>query len=169
MAPLRRLWIALGVLLVVGAGFAWITRSSDEEKIRAQLTRLAAALHMSEGANPVLRVANLRSEFSGIFDESPHVSVPELTMPLPDDRRGLADAAAQLTSFVQRVDVDFEGTEIKLDDAHTSAKVDATATLSTDDGRARRTTRAVTFLMWKRGDAWRISSVHVWPADEPTR
>ncbi|MGO8999783.1 MAG: hypothetical protein ACLQVI_41180 [Polyangiaceae bacterium] len=114
---MRRLWAVFAVAFVVGARIFWLTRGQDEDQIRGRLTRFAAALHKSRDSNVVLRAANLRSEFAAIFDESPHVNIPDVTAPLPIDRRGLADSAAQLTSFVQTLDLDFSDLEIKLDDA----------------------------------------------------
>jgi hypothetical protein len=159
---MRRLWILLAVVLATGGVVAWFARSSDDEQIRAQLTRLAAALHKSQGSNVILRATKMRGEFDAILDQSPHVTIPDLPTSLPDDRRGLADSATQVTALVQSLDLDFSDVEIKTDEAHMSAQVNATATLKADGDPPRRAKRPVTFLFWKREGTWRISAVTVW-------
>ncbi len=170
---MRRLWLLFAATLVVGAGVFWFTRTSDDDQIRAQLTRFASVMHKARDSNVMLRAADLRSEFAAIFDESPHVNIPDLTAPLPDARRGLADSAAELTSSVQTLDLDFTDIEIKLDDARASAQVNATATLTMSTAGANegtsRQARPVTFLLWKRDGTWRISAVNVWAEDERER
>jgi phosphoribosylformylglycinamidine synthase len=161
---MRHARIALVLLLVVGTTVLYLRRGTDDDKIRAQLARLAAVLHTTDAqANPIFRIPRLRSEFDEIFDDTFHASIPELPSELPRDRRGLADVAAQVTATHPNLDVDFRDVEIKLDDAHTTAQVASTVTVTADSGGGRtHTTRPVSLLFYKRDGTWRITSVTVW-------
>jgi hypothetical protein len=161
---MRRAAIVLVLVVAAVGAFVGMHRGSDQDAIRAQLTRLAAALHASEGSNPVFRVPRVRSEFDAILDETVHVTAAEAPG-LPTDRRGLADSAVQLSAFYSSVDVGLRNVEIKLDDSSTMAQVAATADLSAGGEQSRRDTRAVNFLFYKRDGTWRITSVTVWAPD----
>jgi hypothetical protein len=159
---MRRLSIPLVLVVVALAAFAWTRRASDEDQIRGQLTRLGAALHVSEGSNPLFRAPRVRSEFEAIFDDPTHASVPELPLALPGGRAALADKATELTSYYQTLDVSFTDVEIKLDSVKLIAHVAATAKLSTSGENATRDTRPVDFLFYKKDGTWRVTSVTVW-------
>jgi hypothetical protein len=159
----KRIAAVVLVALAVGATLQWLRAGSDEEQIRGQLTRLASALTMPEGANVLLRGTTMRSELDAIFEEDVRVSIPELPTTLPNGRDELADTATQLSTMFRSVDVELTDIEIKLDDARQTARVGATAKLSAT-GRAgpNRDSRSTDFLFNKREGTWRIASVTVW-------
>ena len=160
---MKRIAFVVLVALAVGGVVMWMRSGSDEERIRGQLTRLAAALRMEEGTNALMRAGKMRSEMGAIFDEDVRANVPELPVALPNKRSELADTATQLSMMFRSIDVDFSDIEVKLDDARQTARVGATVKLSST-GRAgpTRDSRATDFLFNKRDGTWRIASVTVW-------
>jgi len=161
---MRRAGILLAIAIAAAAAFAWLHHGSDEDAIRDQLTRLAKALHASEGSNPAFRAPRVRSEFDAILAETVHVTAAEAPS-LPSDRRGLADGAVQLAAYYSSVDVDFRNVEIKLNDASTMAQVAATADLASGGEHAKRDARTVSFIFYKQEGTWRITSATVAPPD----
>jgi hypothetical protein len=161
---MRRIWaVAVVVGLLSAMAFFFARRQSDDDQLQAQLARLAAAVHVSEGSNPIVRVAHVRSEFSEIFDEPVHASVADIPATLPTTRRELADTAVGLTSYFRTLDASFSEIEIKIDGSKTIAQVAATARLTATGGSSVRATRPVNLLFYKKDGAWRITSVTVWP------
>jgi hypothetical protein len=166
----KRVAFVLLVALIAGGVALWTRAGSDEDQIRAQLTRLAAALSMPEGANVVFRGTKMRSELEAIFEEDVRANIPDLPVALPNKRSELADTATQLSTVFRTIDVDFKDVEVKLDDAKQTAHVAATVKLAaTGRAGASRDTRATDFLFNKRDGTWRIASVTVWArGDAPT-
>jgi hypothetical protein len=165
----RRALVAGGALVVAGGAFL-LFRPSDESKIRAQLARLAAAVKVKEAdmqTNPIGRLAHVEGEFESLFDPDVRASVPELGS-IPPGRRGLAELVTGAPRYVRTFDVDFGNVTIKLDDAHTSALVGATARAKAvdRDGKVRDDERAVDFRFVKDGGDWIMTTVTVWPKGE---
>jgi len=165
---MRRI-VVLVLLVVAVGGVLWMRSGSDEELIRAQLTRLAAAVSVPEGgANPLVRGAKMRGEFAAIFDEDVRANVPEFPSELPNKRSELADTATQLSSLYPSLSVELVDIVVKLDDAKQSAHVGATAKLQAQGrgGHASKDSRAIDFLFNKHDGTWRIASVTVWAKGE---
>lgn len=161
---MRRVGIVLAVAVLAVVAYVWLHHGSDQDAIRSQLTRLSAALHMSEGSNPVFRAPRMQSEFDAILDDPVHVTAAEAPT-LPTNRRELAATAVQFSAYYSTLDVDFRNVDIKLDESGTMAQVAATADMSAGGGRSRRDTRPVNFLFYKRDGTWRITSVTIWAPD----
>lgn len=161
----RIVWLSVPLLLAGVAIVFTLSRHSDEDLIRGQLSRLAKAVRVTAGpgeSNPLLRVARLRSEFREIFEADVRVTIPELPMALPTEPVALADSAAQLTVIYRAFDVDFSDVQIKLDDARLTAQVQATANVAaTSRDGLSRDTRPVDFLLRKVDGTWRVSSINV--------
>jgi hypothetical protein len=160
---MRRTWvlIAVAVAALVAVVVA-VSRPSEEDQIRAQLTRLAASLHVTAGSNPMFRLPRVRGEFDAVFDDPMHASVPELPVSLPTSRAALAEKAVLVTSYYQDLDVSLSDVDIKLDDAKRMAQVAATAKLSSSGETRGWDTRPVSFLLYKKEGVWRVTSVTVW-------
>ena len=157
----------VGLGVVLGIYFAFFS-VSDEQKIKDVLGRLTKAVRVSEGdTNPIVRGARIHSEFVEIFPTDVHVSIPELSG-LHQGRSELEGVATKAPLLYRTADVDLTSIEIKLDDAHESAKAGATARLraTRSDGDTQRGPRAVNFLFSKDGGRWRITSMTVWPEGE---
>lgn len=160
---------AAGLAIVIGV-WAVFFRPSDEARIRAQLTKLAAAVRITAddtSVNPIGRFAHVNDAFASLFDRDVRVSIPELTS-LDAGRKPLAELATHAPRVFRTLDVDFSEIEIKLDEAKTSALVGATASLAAVEqgGVSRTDKRAVDFRFAKTSGEWMITSLTVWPKDE---
>jgi hypothetical protein len=166
--PRSRLVVAAcaAAVLAIGAYFAF--RPSDEARIRAMLGTLAKEVRVTgEDQNPIGRLAHVNDAFSKLFDRDVRVSIPEITT-LQSGRRELAELTVGAPRFVRTLDVDFDDITIKLDDAHTSALVGATARIRAveRDGETRSDKRAVDFRFAKEDGEWRIGTLTVWAPGE---
>jgi hypothetical protein len=164
-----RRWILamIAALSVAIVGYFALFRPSDEDRIRSQLAKLAEAVEVKEpGSNPVFRKARIDEAFGAVFDEDVHVSIPDLST-MKSGRAGLAALATQASVWARTASLEFSGIEIRLDDAHASAKVGATAIVRAEGGdrRNRREERAVDFRFAKIDGLWKITSVTVWRND----
>jgi hypothetical protein len=165
----NRILVALAALAVLaGVVYFAVFRASDEEKIRAQLAKLSESVEVKEGgSNPVFRKARLDADFEKIFDEDVRVSIPDLSSTKPG-RANLVALAMQASVWARSASVELSKIEVKLDDAHQSAKVGATATVRavSGSGRNERDERAVDFRFAKIDGTWKITSLTVWRKDE---
>lgn len=154
--------IAIGVLL---AGYAIVFWSDDEDRIRARLAQLAAAVRIGENdTNVAMRALRLQGEFREIFVERPSVNVPDLPE-IPSSRKELVQAAAGAANFFSSAEVSFGSVKVAVDEGGTRANVDATASLtgSRHGGEVRRDSRSVVFRFEKVDGEWQIASVTVSP------
>lgn len=151
--------VAAGVALAVYATFFW---SSDEDRIRARLDQLAAAVRVGGGENPVFRQARLRGDFAEIFTKDARARVAEVAEGL-QGRDALVGAATQLAGPYQTADVSLGGVGVRIDRAGVTAEVDATATLTgvMHGQPPRRDERKVTFQLEKIDGDWMIVSATV--------
>jgi hypothetical protein len=166
----RRAAIGVGLAAVLGVGGYYAFRPTDESRIRKQLSKLAAAVRVTEAdmqANPIGRLAHVSGELEELFDPDVRVSVSELTS-LHSGRRELAEIVTAAPRSVRTFEVDFSGVTVKIDDAGASAAVGAVAEVTAldRDGRTRKDRRAVDFRFVKDGSAWIITTVSVWPPGE---
>ena len=68
--------IALGVVAIAAALYFAFFRSSDEERIKEQLARLAKAVSVTEEQkNPITRLAHLRSELSEVMEKDVRANI----------------------------------------------------------------------------------------------
>ena len=152
-------------LLAIAIWF--FTRPSDEQKIRAQVARVAAAVKVTEDdTNPLFRLARIKDIFRDTLDKNAHVSLADVpTLPRSGSGRDqLAETATQATAVFLTADVDLSGVDVKLDDARLQAEVKAKATLVAvgRDGKLRRESRAVDFHVVLMEGTWRITSITLW-------
>jgi hypothetical protein len=165
--PRARL-LALCGALAVAVGAYFLFRPSDEARIRAMMATLEKEARVTtEEQNPIGRLAHVNDAFSKLFDRDVRVSIPELTT-LHSGRRELAELATGAPRYVRTLDVDFEDITIKMDDAHTSALVGATARIRAVDreGGTRNDKRAVDLRFAKDDGDWKIGTLTVWPPGE---
>jgi hypothetical protein len=166
----RRGAIGAGIAGLLAGATYFALRPTDESRIRAKLARLAAAVRVTEAdmqVNPIGRISHVSGAFEEIFEPDVRVSVPELGT-LPSGRLELAQYVAGAPHFVRTFDVDFTRVTIKIDDAHASALVGATAKVKAldRDGRNEADERAVDFRFVKEGSDWIVTTVTVWPKGE---
>jgi hypothetical protein len=165
----RTVLLATGALtLGVGAYFA--LRPTDESRIREKIAKLAAAVRITDAdlqANPIGRLSHVSGIFQTIFDQDVRVSIPELIQ-LHSGRRELEELVTAAPRYVRSLDVEIGNIKVKLDDAHTSAEVDAVADVSgvERDGRKREDKRAVDFQFVKQDGDWIITTMNVWSRED---
>lgn len=162
----RTLAIVVGSFAVGALLWFLFFRSSDEEAVRAAIAKLAAAVKVIPGENPVLRGARIKGEFDDVLAKDVAVSIPELTE-VTRGREPLVGVAVQAASVYEKAEVGVSMSHVQLDDAKTSATVDATATLSAvRAGTSERDVRKVAFALKKTNDGWRITEITVWPRSD---
>ena len=166
----RRAALVVAAAAALGAGAYFAFRPTDESRIRQQLAKLAAAVHVTDAdvqTSAIGRLAHVSGLFEGLFDPDVRVSVPELGS-IPPGRRALAEVMTGAPRFVRTLDVDFGSITVKLDDAGASAEVGATADVAALDreGTARKDKRAVDFRFVKQGGEWLIATVTVWTKED---
>jgi ketosteroid isomerase-like protein len=164
----RAVWIAAGAA-IVAAVLVWFFffRASDEALVRDCVARAAAAVRTTEDdTNPLTRMARLKREMRECLDKDVRVSLQEVQgVPASiTGREALANATAQALGMFEKASVDLSSVEVKLDDAHRSAQVTATASFDATErgGRPRRERRDLSMLVVKGDDGWRITTVTVW-------
>jgi hypothetical protein len=162
---------ALVIALAAGSYFVW--RPTDESRIRAQLARLASAVHVTEAdaqANPVARLARVTGELGALFEPEARINVPELSELTSGhaSRSELAELVAGAPRFVKTFDVDFGSVTLKLDAGHTTAFVQATASVRTveRDGTLNQDRRAIDAHFVAKDGAWVIRTLSVWPKED---
>jgi len=167
----RSVAVVVALALAVGGYLVW--RPTDESRIRGQLTRLAAAVRITDAdqqANPVERLARVTGQLDGLFDPEARVNIPELTDLTSEHagRRELAQLVAAAPQYVRTFAVDFTSVTIKMDPAHTTAFVGATASVSADerDGSTSQDRRAVDFHFVEKDGAWVIRTLTVWTKED---
>ncbi len=158
---------AVAAAAAIAIYFAFFS-TSDEQKIKNVLAHLAKAVRVTEeGKNPILRAARVHSDFVDVFQEQVVVHIPEMPA-MKQGRAELEGTATQASFLFRTADVELGTVDVKVDDAHTSAKASATATLRATrrDGSPEQGPRAVNFLLRKDDGVWRITSLTVWPDGE---
>lgn len=165
--------VALVVVLALAVAGYFLWRPTDESRIRAQLSRLASAVRITDAdaqANPIARLARVNGELDGLFEPDARVTVPELAE-LTSGHAGTRELAELVTGaprYVRAFDVDFTSVTLKMDEAHTTAFVQATATVKVEerDGSPSRDRRAVDFHFVRKDGAWVIRTLTVWAKED---
>ncbi|HSN98858.1 MAG TPA: nuclear transport factor 2 family protein [Candidatus Nanopelagicales bacterium] len=151
--------IAIGVVLIAYA----LLGSSDEDRIRALLDRLAEAVRVEEGAtNPLVRHGQVNEAFKEIFAKEASASVAELGTGI-HGREELVRAATQVGSVYRVAYVTLGDVKLAIDSAGGTAEADARATITgAQHGQeTRQDERAVKIRVEKIDGDWRIFSVTV--------
>jgi hypothetical protein len=163
--------VVVAVALAVAGYFVW--RPTDESRIRGQLTRLAAAVRITDAdreTNPIERVARVSSQLDALFEPDARVNIPELT-DLGSEHAGKRELVQLVTGapqYVRTFAVDFTSVTIKMDAAHTTAFVGATASVSAveRDGSTSQDRRAVDLHFVDKDGVWLIRTLTVWTKED---
>ncbi|MEO7095839.1 MAG: nuclear transport factor 2 family protein [Polyangiales bacterium] len=168
-----KLLVAAFVVIASLAIYLLFFRDSPEERMSAQLVRLAHAVEVepAQQENPIARLGRVRGEFKEIFVEDVSIVIPELTS-LTRGRLALADVAAQAPAAYASASIDFASVRITLDASKKSADVTAIATVTGAriGSQPTRDVRRIAFRFDDVDGAWRIARLQVSPvasADEP--
>lgn len=164
----RRLVVVVVVSLVLVAAI-WLLffRGSDEERVRAAIVRMAAAVRVDPAeTNPIVRNARIKGELQEVSTQDVRFEIPELT-DLHEGRGRLADVATQASLVYATAEVTMSELRVELDPAMRSASVTATATLTgaRHGGVVERDRRHVTFHLRDDG-GWRVDELRVSPRQE---
>lgn len=163
----RLLIVALVSLAAVGViWFFFLRGGSDEDAIRAQLDRLARAVHVDAQENLLARRARVQSELDDVLTKDVAFDVRELT-DQHSDRASLVGLATQAAAIWSTADVSLSDVRITLSPSKKNATVTATATLAgtRKEGAEEHDRRAVGFEL-RVDDGWRVSAIHVSPRQE---
>lgn len=155
-------WAIVAGCAIVGAVALWLTvfRPSEEDKIRKALDRFVRAVAVKPDDNIIARTGRLKTELKDTVSDDVYVVVPDLGIRVIG-RPLLVENATKAGLVFQTADCDLTGMTIKVDDAATTAKVDALAVVTgTRGGERKIDKRAVHFLLRKDGD-WRITTIDV--------
>lgn len=162
-----RRWLVVAGCAIVAAVVVWVTffRDSDEDRIRRVLGRLTKAVAVKKDDTVLSRTGRLRSELKQIVTDDVRVDVPDLRVRVTG-RDQLVEGATKAGLMFASADCELTGVAVKIDEAATTAKVDATALVTAERGGERKVDRrAVHFLLYKDGD-WRITTIDVAPKQE---
>lgn len=171
----RNLAIGLGVVALAIAVWAVFFRGSDDDLVRRTVARMAKAVEVVPGENPVMRAARVRSELLEVLAPDVSTSIPELT----DVSRGrdpLIGAAIAAGLLWQQAEIGVALARVTLEPnpagvaagGAPGADVDMTATLSAarPGGHAERDVRKCRLHLEKRDGTWRITELTVYPRSE---
>jgi hypothetical protein len=155
-------WGIVAACAAFAAVALWLTafRPSEEDRIRQVLERFAKAVAVKPDDNILARTGRLKSELKETVADDVYVDVPDLGIHVAT-RQSLAENAAKAGLVFTSADCELTGMTIKVDDAATTAKVDALALVTGDRGGERKVDkRPVHFLLRKDG-TWKITTVDV--------
>lgn len=163
---MKKPWLLAAAALVVAVTVVvTIFRPSEEDRIRKALVTFAEAVRVKPDDTLLSRVGRLKSQLGATVDEGVRVSVPDLDLHVTS-REKLVETAAQARLMFQSAECELTDLKIKVDDAATTAKVDATGVVNgTRGGEKRVERRGVHFLLRKDGD-WKITTIDVQPATD---
>jgi hypothetical protein len=155
-------WAIVAGCAVAAAIAVWLTvfRPSEEDRIRHVLDRFAKAVAVKKDDNILSRAGRLRSELKETVADDVYVDVPDFNIQVTS-RATLVEDATKAGLVFTSADCELTGMTIKVDEAATTAKVDALALVTGERGGERRVDkRPVHFLLRKDG-TWRITTIDV--------
>lgn len=158
--------VVFGAAILVGSSALWtfLARPSEEERVKQTLARFAKVVAIKENDNALVRAGRLRSGCKELLDDMVRVDVSDLALHV-SGRAAFVDGATKAGVVWTTADAEVTGAQVKLDEAATTAKVDAVVVITGARGGERRIDRrSVHFLLRKDGD-WRISTIDVAAAD----
>jgi hypothetical protein len=155
-------WVIVAACAAAAAVALWLTvfRPSEEDRIRQVLDRFAKAVAVKRDDNVLSRAGRINSELKETVADDVYVDVSDLNIRVTN-RRSLAENATKASMVFTSADCELTGMTIKVDDAATTAKVDALALVTGERGGERKIDkRPVHFLLRKDG-TWKITTIDV--------
>lgn len=158
----RQTKIAAAVLVGIAVVYVVFIRKTDEDRIRAQLRALSAAVREAEGENQILRAARIEREFPHIFTKEVTLHVPML----PEGRtprHELATLAIGAAKKASKIELRWSDVRVEVDRPMARAFVTGAATgaATRRDGGDHLESRSVTLRFEREEDEWRIADVAV--------
>lgn len=162
----RKTLIAALGLVAIAAVYVIFIRKTDEDRIRAQLSALAEAVHKSEGENELLRAVRVDKAFAGIFTREVELKIPEISEQ-SRPRQELAKLTVGASHGASKVALRYQSLRIEIDRPMARAWVTGTAvvTAARGQGLGDSETREVVIRFSKEESEWRIASVSTMGGD----
>ena len=159
-------WAVALSCVILGAVVIWLTlfRATEEQKIRRTLDRLVASVMVKEGDNVLLRTVRIKGELAELVDDNVRVDVPDLGISTTGRQR-LVEKAAQAGVVFTSADCELTNTKIEVDEAATTAKVDALALCTGARGSDRRVDRRDVHFLLRNDGGWKVTTIDVRSAD----
>jgi len=163
-------WAIVAACAAVAAIALYFTvfRPSEDDRVRKVLARFAKAVTVKPDDNILARAGRLNTELKATVSDDVFVVIPDLNIRVAS-RVALSENATKAGLVYQSAECDLTGMTIKIDDAATTAKVDALAVVTGSRAGDRKVDkRPVHFLLRKDDGDWRITTIDVAPsrADE---
>ncbi|MSP26788.1 MAG: hypothetical protein EXR75_16925 [Myxococcales bacterium] len=162
---LPHLGVALGLIIAV---YALYFSESEEDRVRALLDRLELAVGVTEqDSNLLFRGAQIRKEFSEIFDSSVSVAVAELSGGSPG-RAGLSELATGAPRMFATATLELDGLALTLDKTKKHALAVGTVVIrgTRHGGAAERIVREASLSIEEIEGDWRIVNVTIDSVDD---
>ena len=152
--------VAACALVAVVTLYFTVFRPSEEDRVRWTVERFVKSVAVKQDENPLARMGRLKGAAKETTTDDIFVSVPDYNVRI-SDRIALVDNAGKIGLLYQTAECDLTGITVKIDEAATTAKVDATAIVTGSvSGEKRVDKRGIHFLLRKDGD-WKITSIDV--------
>jgi hypothetical protein len=156
----RNVLIGVAVVALASVLAFVLTRPSEEQRIEETLRRLVKMVSVKDGDTLFSRAGRIRSGAKEIVDDGIRVEVPDLDVRVTG-REPFADGATKAGLVYQSASAELVQIDVKLDEARTTAKADATVIVSgVRYGDRRVDKRRVHFLLRKDGE-WKITTIDV--------
>lgn len=158
-------WAIVAGCVVAAAIALWLTafRPSEDDRIREVLGRFTKAMTIRREENILSRTGRVRSELKEIVTDIVYVDVPDLDI-RTTSRVALGENAVKATLVFSSADCELTGITVKIDDAATTAKVDALALVTGERGGERKVDKRPVHFGLRKDGSWRITSIDVAPS-----
>lgn len=154
--------IALAVLFVGGLGYVLFFWKTDARQIRDRLSTLAEETSFSEGINPAIYAANVRSALREACTKEATFDIQDLggtNLSVQEVESG----AAMFPARYQSARIDLAGLRVDVKNKTATAEGQAVLSATQHGGAPRIERRYVRFDLTKTSDGWKITHLSVGP------
>jgi hypothetical protein len=160
----RNVLLGAALVLVASALWTFLARPSEEERVKQTLARFAKVVALKENDNVLVRLGRLRAGCKELLDDMVRVDVEGLALHV-GGREAFVESATKAGLVWTSADAEIAAAEVKIDEAVTTAKVDATVVVTGVRGGERRIDRRRVHFLLRKDGAWKISTIDVADAD----
>jgi hypothetical protein len=155
-------WAIVAACAAVAAVALWLTvfRPSEEDRIRKVLDRFAKAVAVKRDDNVLARAGRINSELKETVADDVHVDVPDLNIRV-SSRHTLAENATKASLVFSSAECELTSMTIKVDEAATTAKVDALALVTGERGGERKVDKRPVHFLLRNDGTWKITTIDV--------
>jgi hypothetical protein len=158
--------VLIGAAIVVVASVLWtlLARPSEEERVKQTLARFAKVVAIKANDNVLARAGRLRAGCKELLDDMVRVDVEGLALHV-SSREAFVDGATKAGLVWTSADAEVAAAEVRIDEAVTTAKVDATVVVTGVRGGERRIDRRRVHFLLRKDGVWKISTIDVAAAE----